>query len=105
MDSSLQNLPSVQYDTGIKFCDNEHKDELQVYSTSYNTALCNDCYFERQKEWGTTLTLKQASNQQIGLLEEILRMCTNSLKRCSDMQDKILNQESLEDEITQKVDL
>jgi len=32
-------------------------------------------------------------------------MCQTNLKKCSDMQERILNQESLEDEITQKVDL
>ena len=31
-------------------------------------------------------------------------MCTNNLQKCQDMQMRILNQESLEDEITQKVD-
>jgi hypothetical protein len=31
-------------DQSIKFC--EHSDELQVYSSSHNTALCNECYFE-----------------------------------------------------------
>lgn len=50
---------SQSQEKGIKFC--EHKEELQVYSSTYNTALCNDCYFEKQAEWGTTLTLKQAS--------------------------------------------
>lgn len=31
-------------------------------------------------------------------------MCTNNLGKCSEMQQRILNQESLEDEINQKVD-
>lgn len=31
-------------------------------------------------------------------------MCSTNLQKCSDMQQRILNQESLEDEINQKVD-
>ena len=55
--ANLLNLPGQSVSTlnpthsfliqekGIKFC--EHKEELQVYSSTYNTALCNDCYFEK----------------------------------------------------------
>ena len=50
-------------DDQIKFC--EHTDELQVYSSSHNTALCNECYFENADHWGKTLTLKQASNMHL----------------------------------------
>lgn len=68
-------------------------------------AICNDCYFEKPStEWGKTTSLKIASAQQITTLQEILAMCTNNLSKCSDMQQRILNQESLEDEINQKVD-
>ena len=31
-------------------------------------------------------------------------MCSTNLGKCTEMQQRILNQESLEDEITQKVD-
>ena len=75
-----------------------------MYSSTFNTALCNDCYFEKQAEWGTTLTLKQASNKQVALLQDIHQMCTTNLSKCTEMQQRILNQESLEDEINQKVD-
>ena len=56
-------------DDQIKFC--EHTDELQVYSSSHNTALCNECYFENSEHWGKTLTLKQASNMHLQHLENI----------------------------------
>ena len=56
----------MQMSEGIKFC--EHKDELLVYSFTYNTALCNDCYFEKKDSWGQVSTLKQSSNKQISSL-------------------------------------
>ena len=69
-----------------------------------NTALCNDCYFENTAQWGKTLTLKQASNEHVQQLQKIYEACSNNLGKCSEMQHRILNQESLEEEITKKVD-
>ena len=92
----------LQDQAAIKFC--EHKEELAVYSSQHNTALCNDCYFENQGNWGKTLTLKQASNENVLQLQKIYEACTNNLSKCSEMQHRILNQESLEEEITKKVD-
>lgn len=86
----------------LKFC--EHVDELLLFSSAHNTALCNDCYFENPSKWGKTLTLKQASNENLIALEDIQKSCSQNLNKCKDMQDRILNQESLEDEITKKVD-
>ena len=43
-------------DEEIKFC--EHMDELQVYSITHNTALCNECFFANVDHWGKTLTLR-----------------------------------------------
>ena len=37
-------------------------------------------------------------------LENIQKQCTNNLKKCQEMQERIRNQEKLEDEITKKVD-
>ena len=51
-------LITVQMELEIKSCNQEHVDELQLYSTLHNTALCNECFFENQEHWGKTLTLK-----------------------------------------------
>ena len=85
----------------MKTCD--HKDELAVFSISHNTALCNECYFENAGHWGKTLTLKQAANMHLQHLETIQKQSGESLKTCHEMQEKIHNQERLEDEITKKV--
>lgn len=73
----------------IKCC--EHIDELQVFSIQQNTALCNECYFENSEHWGKTLTLKQASNMHLQQLEGIQKQCSNNLKKCNDMKDRISN--------------
>ena len=33
-----------QMEKAIESC--EHKDELQLFASQHNTALCNECYFE-----------------------------------------------------------
>ena len=82
----------------------EHKDELQLFASQHNTALCNECYFENQEHWGKTLTLKQAANMHLQHLEQIQKECEQNLHKCAEMQEKIRNQERLEDEISKKVD-
>ena len=94
-------LPTNLLQEQIKFC--EHKDDLTVFSAQQNTALCNDCFFENPTNWGKTLTLKQASNANISSLQEIYDSCSKNLTRCKEMQQRMLNQESLEDEINKKV--
>lgn len=48
--------------------------------------------------------MKKAALQQIAELESIFKQIGDSVKSCSDMQDSIIKQESLESEIVQKVD-
>ena len=89
----------------IKIQTCEHSDEIAVFcSAPHNIALCNDCYFEQQEVYGKKgQTIKKAALQQIAELESIFKLTCDSVKNCSDMQDGLLNQESLESEIVQKV--
>jgi Zn ribbon nucleic-acid-binding protein len=82
-----------------------HTDELAVFvSAPHNIVLCNDCYFEQQDVYGKKgQTLKKAANQHIDQLEQIFLQVKDSVKQCSDMQQSVLNMESLENEVIKKV--
>lgn len=47
--------------------------------------------------------MKKAALEQINQLEAICKAIADSVKSCSDMQDSLINQESLETEIVKKV--
>jgi hypothetical protein len=83
-----------------------HADEIAVFcGPPHNIALCNDCYFEQQDSYGKNgKTLKKAALAQIAELEAIAETIGETVSSCANLQDSLINQESLEHEIVKKVD-
>lgn len=48
--------------------------------------------------------MKKAALEQISTMESISKTIEDAVKACADMQDSLINQESLESEISRKVD-
>lgn len=84
----------------------EHADEIAIFcGPPHNIAMCNDCYFEKQDIYGKGgRTMKKAALEQISTMESISKTIEDAVKACADMQDSLINQESLESEISRKVD-
>lgn len=80
-----------------------HEDELAVYCPApHYVAFCNDCYFEQQNKYAGSTTIKKAAIEQISKLESVFQIANEALRSCSDMQNHMLNQESLEEEVIKK---
>ena len=89
--------------TKIQTC--EHVDDIAIFvGPPKNIALCNDCYFEQQDIYGKKgQTMKKAALQQITELESLEKIIAEQVRSCSQIQDSVINEESLESEIARKV--
>ncbi len=89
--------------TKIQTC--EHADDIAIFvGPPKNIALCNDCYFEQQDIYGKKgQTMKKAALQQITELESLEKIIAEQVRSCSQIQDSVINEESLESEIARKV--
>ena len=101
-DGQAANQPNFQVpQTEIKMCD--HSDSLATYCRIHDQALCNDCYFDDHGGCGRGMTLKQASQNQIGQFEELLNLSTQAFNDCSKMKNTVNEQEGIEEEVIKKV--
>ena len=96
-----QPVPAPTPQTEIGMC--EHEDDLATYCKIHDQALCNDCYFDLHSGCGRGMTLKQASQLQIGNFEELLNQTQAAFQECSAMKSTVMEQEGIEEEVIKKV--
>lgn len=86
----------------LKTC--EHGD-YQIFCYAHEIACCVECQLEHHSQCQKQLkTIKTASNEFIGKLEEMLNNCRDHLNNCNQMQQRVSSQIGLEDEVLSKVD-
>ena len=81
-------------------------DNYQVYCQNHDKVLCLDCALSDHQNCGgqKAKTLKVAVQDLTNKYEEILQLCKQHQDQCAQMQLRVANQVSLEDEILAKVD-
>ena len=93
----------------LEICKPDHTAELAVYCPApHYKVFCNDCYFEQNNNGQfshVATTIKKAATEQISKLEIVFEKANEAMKFCSEMQTNMLNQESLEEEVTKKVNI
>ena len=96
-----QPVPAAAPQTEIGMC--EHEDSLATYCKIHDQALCNDCYFDLHGGCGRGMTLRQASQLQIGQFEELLSQTQGAFQECSAMKSTVMEMEGIEEEVVKKV--